>query len=158
MRLLAAYMAPLPPAPRPADETLVLVNVPTIMAAPAWVYPIDKRDAPARVRVLLATQAAVTVTREDARTLLVAMAPGGRIDPAAALFADDAHAPHEGERYAVPGLEVEVVRAAGPYASVLRYRFARALEDPRYRWIAWNKAFEESRPPAIGQQITVGAE
>ncbi|MBK7583278.1 MAG: hypothetical protein IPI67_24180, partial [Myxococcales bacterium] len=41
---------------------------------------------------------------------------------------------------------------------IVRVRFAEPLEDPRYRWVAWQgKSFATFTPPAVGDSVSLPA-
>jgi hypothetical protein len=145
--------------PEIARQTLVFVNSPAVLIGFAWMFPADpSRIAPARMRGLSSSFGRVEVKREDARTLLDTTDPAAPSDPTIVVFRDSSHPVAEGDVFRVPGLEAEIVRIdpkGGPFA--LRYRFDVPLEDPSFRWVAWDgSTYVDYSPPAVGASSFVG--
>jgi hypothetical protein len=152
----ARWAEPLPAPAETPDRTVLLLNLPSVMTALPWIA-LDPRELRHRVRVLAGTTGRVAVTREDARTLVVELAPGAPTDPGFSLFRDDRRPLREGETYEVPGLRAEVLRlAADHHPASVRYRFARDLDDPSFRWVSWSGSFEEHVPPMVGTRLILG--
>jgi hypothetical protein len=151
--------ASVPAGPEVAEQTVILTNLPTIFMGQPWLFPLDpRRVAPKRVRAFASTTGRVVVTREDARTVLVSLAPDASADPLIILFRDHAHPFHVGEEGDSPGLHATVVRLGDDGAiSSVRYVFDRDLDDQAMRWVAWNgSSLYDTKPPAIGASVTFG--
>jgi hypothetical protein len=145
--------------PENADKTIILTNLPTIFLGEPWLFPHDpSRVAPRRVRPIASTTGRVSVSREDARTFVVTLAPDATADPLIRLFRDPAHPFLVGEEGTAPGLHATILSLAddGSISSV-RYVFDRDLDDPSFRWIGWNgSSLYDTKAPPIGTRVTFG--
>jgi hypothetical protein len=132
------------------------VNAPTALSALPWAFPVLRGGAGVtRVRVLAGTGGRVDVTRVDARTLLVDVAPDARPDPVGALFRDRPLA--VGEAHAVPGMRAEVLRLKSDLSPAsVRFTFDRDLDDPSFRWVGWSGAFADVALPRVGERVSIG--
>jgi hypothetical protein len=140
-------------------KTLVMVNAPNVMVA--MYVPIriavGEHPAPAYYRCLGSTFAAVTVSRPDARTLVLRPEGGYLASPMDGLVRSPDEPFHAGDVVRLSGLAIEVTRvtADGRPAEVT-YRFEVPLEDPSLRWIAWqHTAFMAFVPPPVGGEAVL---
>lgn len=143
--------------PELSQQTLVLVTTPGSMVTNyRWAIAPEGKVAAQRVRALATTSKAVSVSREDARTLLVTAEDGLVDDVYAILFREEGHDPQGDIRTEGVSYRVERVDAQGR-ATVLRATFDRDLESSEYRWLAWQQDhYEAFVLPQIGKTVQVG--
>lgn len=139
--------------------TLVQVNMTTMVLNAFYVATPGARGdpVPARVRTLAMTDNPITVTREDARTLRIAMEPGYFVEPTSAVVRVTAEAWRVGEAVELPGTRITVLQVDERGAPLeLRFQFDVPLEDPSLRWVSWNgRALVPFEPPRPGESVRV---
>lgn len=135
------------------DQTVVLVNGPS--AFYVGYLPIrralDGLPPPRHTRILSPSGAAVTLTRRDARTLVVRPADGYLAMPFDQLYRARKHSFALGERVELTGMSAEVtaLTADGRPAEAV-FHFSVELEDPSLRWLQWvDGDFVPFTPPEI---------
>lgn len=106
---------------------------------------LDRRALPASSHLLATSiRGEVRATRPDDHTVEVALDAGFVHDPLSLAFRGPSRPFALGEAAALPGLSIEVLelRPDGRPARV-RFRFARSLDDPSVRLVAWGaRGFE----------------
>jgi len=148
--------------PRTPDVTaqdLVVVSAPT--DGLVSYLPIRRAaqgsPRPAHLRLLSTGLAAAEIRRPDARTLVVSR-PAGFLETEPERMLRAATLPFAaGERVDLPGLAVEVLAVTDDgRPRDVRFTFAHPLDDPRYRWVAWQGiTFAPWTPPAVGETGTL---
>lgn len=150
-----------PRTPDVAAQDLVVVSAPT--DGLVSYLPIRRAaqgtPRPAHLRLLSTGLAAADVRRPNARTLIISR-PAGFLETEPERMLRAASLPFTtGERVEVPGLAVDVLAVTedGRPRDV-RFSFDHALDDPRYRWVAWQGiSFAPWTPPAVGAEATLAA-
>jgi hypothetical protein len=147
----------LPSTAELAGRTLVLVNpVADFIPSYVWLMRSTAGQPMPRLRWLATGTSAVSLLREDARTLRVRPQHGFVASESEQLLRDPVrHAFAPGDVIQLDGLRIEVTDALpdGRPAEV-RARFDRSLDDPSLCWAAWDRtAFKPFVPPAVGQRI-----
>lgn len=177
---MQARILRLPEGMEIAGREFVAVSVPSHFMC---VQPIPIELAwrgetlPSRVRTLVSGFQDVEVLREDDRTLVLTPSSGwlrrggspradGTVAPADVshlgqsldrLFRMEASPMKPGERIEVGGTTAEILAVGEDgLPTRVRFRFAEALESPRYVWAAWGpKGYEAFALPAIGETKTI---
>src|SRR6478609_5347589 len=143
------------------DKTLILVDPPGDFLAG---YVLLERAArgiprPAHLRWLSSGTAALTLTREDERTLRVAPEGGFLANLSERMLRKEGAGMPAGTRVALTGVSVEVTRAdehGRPFEA--RFHFDRSLDDPSLVWRAWGRSgYQPFVPPRPGVTITLPA-
>ena len=176
---LHSIMRGYPSDPHLPRQTLVVVN-PVFLGAD-WLLTQQRQHSgeplPRRRLLLTTACSAASVSRTDARTLVVGVQggylpplgrwPGNPRPPAVShvygirmfdrLVRGDRNPLRLGEVIDLPAVRIEIseVTADGRPAEV-RFRFATALEDDSLRWLqASDDGYLPFRPPAIGETVEV---
>ena len=160
-RLIDGPALTLPEDPELARQTVVipLVPGPGFFFYTAFVRAAADRPVPTHMRVLMTGAHAVTLSRLDARTLLVR--PVGGMSPLALLFWRRDAPPPVGRPIRLTGTSIEVARLTsdGLPAEIV-FRFDVDLEAPSLRWLRWQWHEGQGRyvpfsPPGIGETVSV---
>lgn len=152
----------LPTGDRLAEQELVLVNVPDYLLFVTHVptyRTLAGLPVPKRVRALAVGPTAVEITRMDQRRLRVRLERGFFAGPLGRLFRPVEETFAAGDRVALAGLEIEIVKVddAGVPTEV-DYRFATPLEDPSRRWLRWaDGGYEPFDLPPVGGSSSLEA-
>ena len=110
---------------------------------------------PKNVRVLGASVDPVSITRLDARTLMLECVSGYSNAISDPLIRVEDEPMPLGHRYKVSGLEIEVVEttAHGEPKKVLA-RFDNALEHPSLRFVTWDvHGYKDFAIPKVGETV-----
>jgi hypothetical protein len=139
-------------------HTVVLLNAPSFFSASflGLIRSAHGLPLPARVRYLGAGPAALSLSRPDARTLLVTPA-GGYLTGFDPVFRGAQHPLRLGDTIALAGLTVAVrALTADGRPATAAFRFDVPLEDASLRWYAWRGGvFVPAAPPAVGQTLSL---
>lgn len=167
MRTVAGSLArsseSLPMDPDVATKTVIAVNPPgdPVMAFVPLMRASLGQPIPGRQRWLAVGQTAVTVTREDLRTLRVAPEGGYMRVVSEQLVRHPDRAFEKGDVVTLAGCTVEVVAlTADGRPAETRWRFERPLADPNYVWVRWGDdhlRWTHWTPPPPGDAITLPA-
>lgn len=113
------------------------------------------RPQPKSCYPLTFTRHPVDVERIDAHSLLIRVISGTFLETDAEVFFRSPSAPlARGERFALPGMTVEVTRVRHGRPWELLFRFERPLEDPSYLFLASQPlGLERLEPPPVGESI-----
>ncbi len=140
-----------------AGRDVVIINAPS--AGLAGMLPLLRATAgttlPRRVRMLGPSLSALSVTREDARTLIIDPDDGYLHWAYDRLVRSEAFPFETGDRIEVEGMTV-VIQDATPDGrpAVVAFRFDAPLDDPAFVWLQWRDGrFVSFSPPAVGQTI-----
>ncbi len=145
----------------PHDTQIIAVNPPSeaMLAYAPMMRASRGEPPPGPLRALAMGRSAVTLTRESPDTLRVRPAEPYLDYPMERLARLAPFA--VGDRVELTGVTVEVtaITPDGRPRETL-WRFARALEDPAHRFVAWSDeaiAFLPFSPPALGDSLTLPA-
>jgi hypothetical protein len=138
-------------------QDVVIVNAPSEVLAGYLpiVSALNGWPVPRHTRVLAPALYSVSISRQDAYTLVVRPEDSFLSSVGSRLLRDENHPMSPGERVELTGLSVEVtaVTADGRPAEA-RFWFAVPLEDPSLRWLQWKAGvFVPFVPPAVGQGV-----
>jgi len=142
-------------------KTVIVVNPP--VALPIGYTTIRRATAglstPAHLRVLGASMAACTLTREDDRTVIVRPEGAYLLSPLDKLCRGPRHPLRTGEVIALTDVTIEIVsQTPDGRPAAARFRFNRPLEDPSLLWWAWiENAFVPFTPPPAGRSVHLPA-
>ena len=140
------------------SQQLVIVNAPDPFLS---VYALVRRASlagpvPASVRVLSMTDAAVAVTRADARTLILDLESGMMRRPVDVMLRSRNLRFRVGDVVALEGFTAEILAVDSDGPRQVRFRFARSLDDPALRWVAWRgRRYESFALPLVGETVRV---
>jgi hypothetical protein len=142
-------------------RTIILVNPPSDFLGG---YVRTRRAAlgepGAPFRWLATGTTAVTLTREDARTLLVVPDRGFYPFVSEHMLRSPRRPMAVGEHVTLTGLDIEVLSLTSDgRPAAARMRFATPLEDPSLYWAAWggHGHYVPFTPPAVGATVTLPA-
>jgi hypothetical protein len=147
----------------PADEAfssqqLVIVNTPDPFVS---MYVLLRRASlaepvPASVRILAMTDGTVSVTRTDDRTLVLRSESGMVRRPADLMLRSRDARFQVGDVVTLEGFQAEVLAVDDDGPTQVRFQFARPLDDPALRWVAWRgQRYEPFEPPPVGETIRI---
>jgi hypothetical protein len=145
-----------------ATKTVVLVNPPSDVLGTVFLDP--RRVAlgipfPARTRILASGPSAVTVTRENERTLRVRPEAGFYSEESEQMLRDPRDRIAAGDVIRLAGLAITITAetADGRPAEAL-FRFDVPLEDPSLVWLAWtDQGYAPFAPPRAGERAALPA-
>jgi hypothetical protein len=142
-----------------AGRDLVVVSAPDyfhVKLVPV-LAALRRQTPPERLRAVSFGDTALQVTRTDATTLHVRYARGILADPLLELYRDRDTPMPVGTRVSLAGLDIEVRALTGDgRVSEARFRFDCDLDDPRFRFLAWNgEAYVRWQPPPPGDSVRV---
>ncbi|MCC6398429.1 MAG: hypothetical protein IT282_15550, partial [Bacteroidetes bacterium] len=141
------------------EKHLILVNPPIVFLTNYFmlVRSLEGLPAPQRQRVLAPGDATLSISREDARTLIIRPEAGFLHGPFDNVFRSPTSPLRQGDRIALTRMEVEIreVDTDGT-PEVAAYRFGVPLEDASLRWLRWKDgAWVTFVPPSVGETITL---
>lgn len=136
---------------------LIVVNHPLPFASGMSVInrALDRQPLPRNTMVLAPAYSRLTVTRPDARSLVVRPQKSFFGGLFSRLTYNREHPPAPGETIRLPAATATVreLSASGEPAEVI-FQFPVALEDPSLHWLCWQAGkLTEFRPPAVGQTV-----
>ena len=146
-----------------ADKTVVAVNPPAdpYMAFVPLMRASLGQPIPGRQRWLAVGQTAVSVLREDPRTLRVAPDGGYLQLVSERLVRHPERSFRAGQRVELAGVTVEVVElTADGRPAETRWRFSHPLSDARFVWVRWSDeavGWVSWMPPKVGERVTLPA-
>ena len=123
---------------------------------------VEGKPTPDKWRALSFGPEQITVTRTDARTLVLDYEGGAMNEPAVTkqrldLYRSQNAPMHVGERVELSGLSVEVLSVTADGRPLrARFRFAESLDAPRYQLYHWvDNHFRPYTPPPVGGRETL---
>jgi len=138
-----------------------------VLTAPDFYYTklarpiaaLEGRVAPRRLRALSFGAVRVTVTRQDARTLLIGYADGLLREPLLTLYRAPNNPVRQGERIDLEGLSIEVTALTPDgHIAAVRCAFEQDLGDSAQRFLAWDGArLAPVRIPEVGGSLELKA-
>lgn len=147
-----------------ADKAVVVINAPSAIHVGyiGALNMLEGRPVPKFTRVLTSGPAASTVSRPDARTLIVRPDGGYLVWLFDRLFREEGRDLKLGEQVALTGMIAEVTALTddGRPAEVA-FRFDVPLEDESLIWLRWNadrETYEHCDPLEIGETKTFRAQ
>jgi hypothetical protein len=148
---------PLALGPTSEDQTVVVVNAPSVFHAGYFSGHLELAGLPVpkRTRILAPAIPSVNVLREDAKTLVVRPESGYLSMALDRVFRTEKRPFAVGDRVELPGMNVEITELTSDgRPAEARFRFDRSLEDPLFVWICWRgQGFERLTPPRIGDSV-----
>jgi len=142
-----------------AGKTVVVVSAPdSVISNTVVAAKVNARASlPETFRVLsTAVQGSMTVRRIDEKTLSIVMSAGHMHEPTATVFRDPKRFPlRVGDRRSAKGLVAEVMtmNADGKLPERIDFHFDKAIDDPSYLWIYWDKRqYAPLDMPKVGEE------
>ena len=143
----------------PSPRSVFLINSPSGMLAltllPTW--EVVSGDMNTRIFALQAARRPVTWVRDDARTMTLTSDATPFVDHRSErLFRTFRTPPPAGTIYRTAAFTATVVAVEPTGFRSVRFRFEKNLDDPAYRFLAWQHGrLARITPPPIGQSLVL---
>jgi hypothetical protein len=146
-----------------ASQDLVIINPPDYVYLVSAIKPfkaLQGRPVAKKVRALATGSSQITIDRLGPATLQLTLAQGLFPTPFSRYYRGPSESFRAGQALGVQGMAMEIValNAVGDPA-IIRFHFEQPLESASLRFLRYRDGqYEEWRPPALGQSVTIPGE